>query len=646
MSLIPSGPRTVIVTCLVFLSVALAFPVAQQSPPKFRSGVEAVVFDVTVLGRDRQPVRGLTAADFTILEDGKPQAIQTFSAVDLEDVVEPVPAGWRRDVAPDVRKNDEFREHRVVVIVLDDSTPMPGGYMGAGDVLLAKQLGRVAVDQLAPDDLAAVVYTFNQSAGQVFTKDRTRLRAAVDRFNAPQEDRKPFNAYDTINETLYRLSLIALRGIAEQMADLPQRRKAIIFVSVGLPLDYSLVSEPKVSEDGDAGNQIQSMVRTLHEIFEAARRANVSIYAADPGHLRAQRTTLNHDFLKAVSEATGGFPIVDTNEPAPGIAQVYRENSSYYLLGYQPANNRTEGRFRKVEVRVSRPGVMVRTRNGYVEPRAEKKVTKPAAVSGPPPLTTALLGVVPMADIPLEMTAAPFARTTDNQADVAIAVGATERRPVGTAATTDDVDVLVHAYDMKGRLRASERSTVRLAFRVAGDESVRYGLLSRLTLDPGRYQLRLVVRSSLLGKSGSVYYDLEVPDFSKPALSLSGVVLDVTPPVLSAPRGKLSAILPTVPTAQREFIAGEEVGAFLRVYQGGKGPLSPVVVTTRVVDGRDTEVFSKTDTLGQDRFGPARAADYRVSLPMADLTKGPHLLRIAVTRGKTAAQREVRFTVR
>jgi hypothetical protein len=68
-------------------------------------------------------------------------------------------------------------------------------------------------------------------------------------------------------------------------------------------------------------------------------------------------------------------------------------------------------------------------------------------------------------------------------------------------------------------------------------------------------------------------------------------------------------------------------------------------VTTQVVDGRNSDVFTKRETLGPDRFAVARAADYRVSLPMADFTKGPHLLRIAVTRRTTTAQREVRFTV-
>jgi len=229
---------------------------------------------------------------------------------------------------------------------------------------------------------------------------------------------------------------------------------------------------------------------------------------------------------------------------------------------------------------------------------------------------------------------------------VAVALDVAAVIPAGITATVDEIDVMVHAYDMQARLRASDRVKVRLTFRAGMESSGRYGVLSRLTLDPGRYQLRLAVRSLVLGKSGSVYSDLEVPDFSKPELSVSGVVLDVTPPVLSAPRGKLSAVLPIVPTAQREFTAGEQVSAFLRIYQGGKGPLSPVVVTARIVDGKDGEVFSQRETLGSDRFGPARGADYRMTLPLVDLARGPYLLSVSATRGALTSKRDVRFTLR
>ena len=562
MSFIPPGTRAVIVSCLVFLPLALAFLVAQQPPPTFRAGVEAVVLDVSVLDKDRRPVRGLTAADFTILEDGKPQDIRTFKAIDLDDVVESLPAPWVREVAPDIRRNDEFRGHRVVVMVLDDAS-----MEDASDVLLARRLGRTIVDQLPPDDIAAVVYTLKKDEGQVFTKDRAKLRAAVGRFNSAP--RGMGGKY-----TLQRATVDTLQRIAEWMGELPEGRKALFFVSSGLPLDAERASEPKLPQDGDVGDLNRSLYLVLSAAIDAARRANVSVYSADPGGLRVDATTKEHDFLKTLSNNTAGFAVVDTNDPAPGIAQVYRENGSYYLLGYQPTNNRTQGRYRKVEVRVNRPGATVRTRSGYVEPSADKPARKPASRSEPPQVATALVGLIPVSDIALQVTAAPFARPGSKQADVAVAVDAAEAFPAGSTTTVDEVDVLVHAYDMQARLRASDRAKVKVTFRPGMGASVRYGVLSRLTLAPGRYQLRLALRSSVLGKSGSIYYDLEVPDFWKPALSLSGVMLDVTPPVMSAPRGKLSAILPTGtdrPARIHHRRAGGRVPARLPRWEGSAG---------------------------------------------------------------------------
>jgi VWFA-related protein len=651
MSFIPSGARAAIVTCLVCVFVALAFPVAQQPPPTFRAGVEAVVLDVSVLDKDRRPVRGLTAADFTILEDGKAQDIRTFKAIDMEDVVEALPAPWVREVAQDVRRNDEFKDHRVVLIVMDSSTPMP-----AADVMLAKRLARSAVDQLAPDDLAAVVFTFDRSAGQLFTRDRARLRAAIDRFNGSMDNtwgmdkygrvrNVPFYEFNESAMTLYQSTLSALSGLARDLAELPERRKALILVSVGLPIDASLAAPDVAPSSGDQSGKTADLLHDLREALAAAQRANVSIYSLDPGGLRTVASPLNQDFLRTVSDTTGGFVVVDTNDPAPGIAQIYRENRSYYLLGYQSANGRTEGRVRKLEVQVNRPGVIVRARNSYIEPTraaAEKAAT---ARPRPAPAAAALTGLLPVSDIALQVHAVPFAKTGGNQAEVAIVVQGRHSIPKGSTATTDNVEVLIHAYDMQARSRASERLNVRLATRPGLAEGVRYNVLSRLSLEPGRYQLRLAARSAGLDKTGSVYCDLDVPDFSKAALSLSGVMLEVTPSIPAAPKGRLSSLIPIVPSVQRDFVADEQVGAFVRVYQGGKDSLLPVLVTTQIVDGRNADVFTKRETLRSDRFAVARAADYRVSLPIADLSKEPHLLRITVTRGTTTAQREVRFTV-
>ena len=156
---------------------AIAIGGAQQAPPDvgttFRSGVDVVRLDVSVLDQNRLPIRGLTAADFTVLEDGKAQPIIAFDAVDLPDQ-RTARASWMREVAPDVVTN-RFNAQRVVVILLDDF----GVPFDPSAVQFSKNIARAAIDQLGPADLAAVVYTLTRSKGQEFTTDRTRLIAAV-----------------------------------------------------------------------------------------------------------------------------------------------------------------------------------------------------------------------------------------------------------------------------------------------------------------------------------------------------------------------------------------------------------------------------------------------------------------------------------
>ena len=78
---------------------------------------------------------------------------------------------------------------------------------------------------------------------------------------------------------------------------------------------------------------------------------------------------LGQDSLRVLSDETGGFAVVNTNDIAGAFERLVEENSSYYVLGYYPSNDRRDGRFRKIEVRVNKPGLTVRARRGYVAPR-------------------------------------------------------------------------------------------------------------------------------------------------------------------------------------------------------------------------------------------------------------------------------------
>src|SRR5262245_12031756 len=151
---------------------------AQQlpsTPPQstFRGGVDVVQWDALVLDKDRRPIRGLTSEDFLVLENGKPQPIVAFDAVDVPEPAASTTA-WMRDAAHDVVSN-EIDSRRLLAIVIDDAHID----FDPGVAQLAKQTAKTAIEQLGPTDLAAVVFTF-LGRQQNFTTDRSKLMAAVD----------------------------------------------------------------------------------------------------------------------------------------------------------------------------------------------------------------------------------------------------------------------------------------------------------------------------------------------------------------------------------------------------------------------------------------------------------------------------------
>jgi len=619
-----------------------AVPQPQRVPPVplFRSGVNLVTVDVSVLARARRPVRGLTAVDFTILENGQPQAVTAFSAIDLPDADPGAPA-WLRNVHPDVVRNDDFAGRRTVVLVLDDATPMP-----AEEGTWTRIWARQVIERLGPDDLAAVVYTLDKRKGQELTRDRARLLAAADRFLGGAGP-SGFSAM-----TLYLATITTLRSLAETLAELPQRRKALVFISAGVPLDMGdLAPRMTVGDHDDSAGGNWRLMQELIQGLAAAQRANVNIYSLDPGGLRTSSSifSLSTDFLKAVSSNTGGFAITDTNDPGPGITQVFRENGSYYLLGYQNPDPKSPGRYRRIEVKVNRPLVTVRARQGYFEPSPEKK--KPAAAP-PSLLATAIDGPVPKTDVPLQITTAAFPVAGRREAAVAVIVGLRTAAPAGQGRPVDNLDVQVSAYDTSGIRRGAARMTGQLVHKSGSHEEAGFEVIARLDLKPGRYQLRVAAESSLMGKSGSVYTDVDVADFSRDVIAMSGLVLSVTPRLPAAPNGGLPDLLPVIPTSERLFSPNATVAAFLRLRQGGGAPLVPLTLAARVVDAGDAIVFEDRVTLDPGRFSAGRTADYRLNVPIATLAPGPYLLTVDLLAasnraGKTPTiRRAVPFRVR
>ncbi len=671
------GPTAAFAT----LGVSLVYQ-AQSSAPQttIRVGVDVVQVDVSVLDDKRHPVRGLTAADFTVLEDGKPRPVTVFNPIDIEEHpprVEGV-ASWVRDAPPDVTTNDVKPEGRLVVIVFDWSIRFQ-------DQPLARKIAAAAVDELGPGDLAAVVFTSassNAGIPQNFTSDRSRLLAAINRPFAlalvePQSilaDPRNHNgvmlkdpeAYES-GECLCRVcELEAIGRLADAVRDVPGRRKSVLFIGSYFrssePMDgpASLTdpearrrkdpSMPVVGPPADRPGYCSAQLRDAREkMLRATSLANMTVHVLDPVGLETESNSPmggsrsgqieRRDGLTVLAELTGGRAVMNTNDPDAHVPEVFSESHSYYLLGFPSADPTPNGRFHKIEVKVNRPSVSVQTRAGYYAGEKHAAGSTPTVVS--PAAAAGLDGVLPRTDVPLRVTAAPFALPGKAESAVAIVLNVQQKASTGQ---TPPVKVTAAAFDRNGRSVASEEQTLAVASRSPAGEQTTYEVLSRLTLAPGRYEIRVGLDTGQ-GQRASVYTYVDVPDFAKQPLSLSGIVLAVSPAVGAAPADAFRDIAPIIPTARRELARTDRATAFLRVYQDAKAAAPPATLTARITDTADRVVFDNVTTLGADRF-TSHGADYRLDIPVERLARGEYLLTIEAAQGDRVARRGLRFTMR
>src|SRR5262249_8479520 len=149
----------------------------------------------------------------------------------------------------------------------------------------------------------------------------------------------------------------------------------------------------------------------------------------------------------------------------------------------------------------------------------------------------------------------------------------------------------------EGRVKMAQSMKADIALRPNVNGKVGYEVITRLDLPPGRYQLRLAAHLASQNRSGSIYYDVDVPDFSKDALSMSGVVLNAAPGLTFAAQPTVTSLLPTVPTTQRFFARTDQVKTYLRIYQGKSASIRPVVMAIRIADSTGAIISNSTQTV-------------------------------------------------
>jgi VWFA-related protein len=559
---------------LVLALVVLAAPSAQQSAPAlseqreskgpvFRGDVNLIVVDVVVRDRSGAIVRGLTANDFEIREDNRPQQVVSFN---VEEVTTTVPSGQvvpqvlTAGVGPSDSKTaaaattsppvaepitrEDLAGRRLIVLLFDLSS------MQAEELERAVRAAVEYVDnQMAAADLVAIA-TIDTTLKVVsdFTGDREQVKAALGQFvavdavgfetpaaetAATDETAAATGEATTSDSAEYDLfnndaRLRALRTLADALAPVEQK-KSILYFSGGM-----------TRSGGD--NQVELRAATT-----AAVRANVALYPVDTRGLQAvvpggdasrasargvgafsgrgvsqqfDRLFASQDTLQTLAADTGGRAFTDTNDFGEAFTQVQRDTSSYYLLGYSSTNSVKDGRFRRISVRVKRPDLRVDHRAGYY---AERDFAHTGRQDRERQLEEQIGAPVSATDLPVVVSSG-FFRMANDRYYVPLSV-AVSGAPLRNSQQKSTLDVLGVIRDEQGRPVGRIRETLDVGADAGGQPSRQVLYQSGLTLPPGRFAVKVVVRENAGGAMGSFETGVFVPDLRQAPVKVSSVTL-------------------------------------------------------------------------------------------------------------------------
>ena len=508
-----------------------------------------------VIARDAKTgevVKGLKQSDFKIYENGKEQQIDTFDfqSVDMatplnEATVSGLAAGPTGSKAVAVATPEELRNHRLIVMFFDLSSMQPEDLdrsveaaqaflkdkMQPADLVALVSLGdTLNVDQDFTADKNALINevgVYNGTQGQGFAQGADANGNQVEDTTAYTPDEGEYNDLNTDRE------LFALRAVAQSLAKINEK-KSLLYFSGG------------ISRDG-----IENQA-SLRSAINAAVRSDLAIYSVDvrglqavgplgdasTGSLRgssgyngaALSNNMNQNFatqevMATLSSDTGGKAFFDSNDFAPAFAQVQKDTSAYYAIGFHSSNPARDGKYRKLTVKIDRPGIKLDYRPGYYAPADFKHSGKQDREQE---LQDQLASDLPATDIAVYMDAMYF-RLDANRfyMPVSLVVPGSQIPFVqGGDKDKATLDIIGAVLDDAKRPVGRVRDTVKLNLDPslqARQKNIQY--TTSFNLPPGKYEIKFVVRENQTGQMGSFIADFTLPDFKKSPLKLSSIVL-------------------------------------------------------------------------------------------------------------------------
>jgi len=379
-----------------------------QQRPVFRGGTHFVRVDAYPVDNGKI-VEGLTPEDFQVVEDGKPQAIDSFDFVSFETFTPEAVRQEPRSQAEGFALAADPR-NRVFAIVVDLPRSSDIPYI---EKPLINFLDRV----MGPMDLFGFLTTRNTARDLVLARKTSVVKTQIaDLFRSAVIDRDEADGLDacangaTALKGVFRddQAYTALETLVTQLGAIREERKSVVFVANSITRSSGSLKALALNEGrlptagitngkvgiGDRGGvgvandtwctgEVQRLSgmdfdQRFRALIDEARYQNVSFYTITPEGLTMHRPD---DNIIALASETGGIAIVNTNDLDGGMARIAADLQAYYVLGYYTTNTTFDGGMRKITVKLK--GKPIRARRQYRAP-TEAEVAMLARPSAPP----------------------------------------------------------------------------------------------------------------------------------------------------------------------------------------------------------------------------------------------------------------------
>ena len=542
------------IACLVLLGMWSR--ATAQDPPLFEAEAALMEVEVRVTDGRGRAVPGLSRADFALLENGREQRIATFEFIkglDPESLSDASAVGGA--AATEISGGDEARLRRSTFI-----------YIATRGRREDRPQIYDAVREFIDEHLKPGVFVSLE--GSPFTSRRTNLRRRLDEMlqggsgagigggfldtlavDLARDVEYPDsfeNLIDDANEEFEdQIEEIADRGAfyrrlrMYEYIDLIRAlgiypgRKIVVLFSTGLPVDEDNIDIMRVLEDEATKARVRFFVSDVSRLSAAPPGGDAETAGTmrslmgdvlDNGFdAQAQQRQDNQDGLWEVARRTGGRAVLNSNDFGKVFEVVDRETSDYYLLGYYPEDTEQRGRLRRLRVRVAGRGLRVSHQRGYYEQRPFQEMSRTERNLR---LHQALTFDTPYTELPVVVDH-EFFRNSAGTPTLVYSAGMHVRDiPSRSSRKGETLQLTVVAQASlrnpdggeSGRPVTDER---RFEIKVPNgklqqlsDEPhswLHYG--SQMSLAPGDYDWKVVVRDDVSGLMGSFQTQVRIPAF-------------------------------------------------------------------------------------------------------------------------------------